>query len=143
MGPEYVHLPPNETPPHLPIGPLRAVIVSETTVTDDWRNSIAQWLVEGGCLYAIAWGLECEKWHDAVDWAVLETFNYGHIPDEKFVMTTWHSDEPMSEALWFAGNCAFHPDVELQRTMILHVATQAKPEALIAIYAASQILSGD
>lgn len=112
-------------------------------MTDDWRNGIAQWLVDSGCLYAIALGAECEKWHDAVDWANLETFDYGNIPDEKFVMTTWHSDEPMSEALRFAGNFAFHPVVELQRTVILHVATQAKPEELILIYAESQILSDD
>ena len=79
-------------------------------------------------------------WHDAVDLAVLESFDCGDIPDDKFVMTTWHANEPMSEALWYAGNCAFHPDIELQRTVLLHVASQAKPDELTAIYAASQIL---
>jgi hypothetical protein len=143
MGLEYVHLPPNEALPQLPSGPLRAVIISETTVPDDWRNGIAQWLVDNGCLYAIAWGTECEKWHDAVDWANLETFDYGDIPDDRFVMTTWHANEPMSEAFWFAGNCAFHPDVELHQTVVIHVANQANPEELIATYAASQILSDE
>ena len=141
MGLEYVHLPPNEAPPQLPSGPLRAVIISETTVADGWRDSIAQWLVNGGCLYAIAWGTECEEWHDAVDWAVLETFDYGDIPDDKFVMTTWHTDELLSEALWFAGNCASHPDIELERTVLLHVANQAKADEMIATYAASQTLT--
>jgi hypothetical protein len=143
MGLEYVHLRPNEAFPQLPSGPLRVVIISETTVSDDWRNSTARWLVNGGCLYAVAWGTECEKWHDAVDWAVLETFDYGDIPDDKFVMTTWHDDEPLSEALWFAGNCAFHPDVELQLTLVLHVADEAKPDELIATYAASQTLTDE
>ena len=112
---EYVHLAPNESHPQLTSGPLRVIIVSETTVSDDWRSSTARWLVDGGCLYAVAWGRECEKWHDAVDWAVLETFDYGDIPDDNFVMTTWHAEERLSEALWFAGNCAFHPHVELKR----------------------------
>lgn len=143
MGIEYVHLPPNEAPPLLPSGPLRAVIISETTVADEWHNGVAQWLVDAGCLYAIAWGAECEKWHDAVDWAVLRNFDFGDIPDDKFVMTTWHSDEPMSEALWFAGNCAFHPDVELQRTVVLHVTTQANSDEMIATYAASQVLNDE
>ncbi len=136
---KYVHLGPNEAPPQLPTGLLRVVIVSETTCSDDWRNSTARWLVDGGCLYAVAWGKECEKWHDAVDWAVLETFDYGDIPDDKFVMTTWHTDEPLSEALWFAGNCAFHPDVELKQTILLHVANEAKEDEMIAAYAGSQI----
>ncbi len=136
---EYVHLGPNEAPPQLPTGPLRVVIVSEVKVSDDWRNSIARWLVDGGCLYAVAWGKECEKWHDAVDWAVLETFDFGDIPDDKFVMTTWHADEPISEALWFAGNCASHPDVELKQTVLLHIADEAKRDEMFAIYAASQI----
>lgn len=114
------------------------VIVSEVAVSDEWRNSTARWLVAAGCLYAVAWGTECEKWHDAVDWAVLETFDYGDIPDDKFVITTWHADEPLSEALWFAGNCAFHPNVELGRTVLLHVANEAKKDEMIATYAASQ-----
>jgi hypothetical protein len=136
---KYVHLGPNEAPPQLPTGPLRVVIISETTGGDDWRNSTARWLVDGGCLYAVAWGKECEMWHDAVDWAVLETFDYGDIPEDKFVMTTWHADEPLSEALWFAGNCAFHPDVALKQTILLHVANEAKEVEMIAAYVGSQI----
>lgn len=136
---DYVHLGPNEAPQQLPTGPLRVVIVSETEVSDEWRNSTARWLVDGGCLYAVAWGTECEEWHNAVDWAVLETFDYGDIPDDKFVMTTWHVNEPLTEALWFAGNCASHPDVELERTVLLHVANEANEDEMIATYAASQI----
>ena len=84
-------------------------------------------------------GKECEKWHDAIDWAVLETFDFGDIPDDKFVMTTWHADEPISEALWYAENCASHPDVELKQTVLLHIAEEAKGDEMLAIYAASQI----
>ncbi len=53
-------------------------------------------------------------------------------------MTTWHAVEPLTEALWFAGNYAFHPDVELERTVLLHVANEANEDEMIAIYAASQ-----
>ena len=27
-------------------------------------------------------------------------------PRNRVVMTTWHSEEPLSEALWFFANCA-------------------------------------
>ncbi|GGD53201.1 DUF7684 family protein [Croceicoccus pelagius] len=97
---EYVHLGPNEAPPQLPTGPLRVVIVSEVKVSDDWRNSIARWLVDGGCLYAVAWGKECEKWHDAVDWAVLETFDFGDIRKRCFQLT---SAQGMSSLTRLAG----------------------------------------
>ncbi|MGB3378809.1 MAG: hypothetical protein WBA55_08580, partial [Allopontixanthobacter sediminis] len=73
----------------------------------------------------------------------LKTFDFGDVPDDKFVMTTWHADEPISEALWFAGNCAFHPHVELQRTLLVHVANQANLDEMIATYAASQILGDE
>lgn len=43
---------------------------------------------------------------------MLKIFDYGDIRDDKFVMTTSHAEEPLSEALWFARNCAFYPDVD-------------------------------
>ncbi len=106
-------------------GPFRALIVSEAEVTQKWCNSVAEWLVKSGCLYVVAWGTECEKWHDTVDYSVLEEFAYGDIPDDRFIMTTWHADEPISEAMWFAGQCAYHPDIELANTLVLHISNQA------------------
>ncbi|MBL8656298.1 MAG: hypothetical protein JNJ92_02935 [Altererythrobacter sp.] len=79
-------------------------------------------------------------WHDAVDWAVLEEFDYGEIPDERFVMISWHDNEPLSEALWFAGQCAFHPDVELKGTLIVHVAQAAGSPVMLSAFEESQIL---
>jgi hypothetical protein len=134
----YLHLRPNQPPPQLPGGHLRAVIVSDVEVPQDWRNRIAEWLLDGGCLYVVAWGVECENWHDTVDWTHLEAFDYGDIPDDKFVMTTWHTDEPLSEALWFAGHCASHPDVELDETVIIHIANEANEVELLRTYSESQ-----
>jgi hypothetical protein len=94
--------------------------------------------LERGCLYVVAWGVECEAWHDSVDWTHLEAFDYGDIPDDKFVMTTWHADEPLKEALWFAGHCAQHPEVELDETVIIHVADVARGAEMLATFSASQ-----
>lgn len=134
----YVHLSPEQSPPELTCGPFRALVVSDVTVTKEWRHRIAKWLVASGCLYVIAWGLECEDWHDSVDWAVLEEFDFGDIPDHKFVMTTWHAIEPLSEAMWFAGQCAFHPDVELGATVVLDVAPAAREAEIMDAFLASQ-----
>lgn len=140
MGLQYLHLPPDKPPPNLTSPPFRAVIVAEVKVSQDWRNRICEWLLKSGCLYVVAWGLECEVWHDTVDETNLETFDFGNIPDDKFLMTTWHTDEPLSEALWFAGQCASHPDVELDETVIIHIAAEAREAGMLESYSESQII---
>ena len=140
MTPVYLHLAPGAEPPPLPFKAFRAVIVADVAVSREWRDQIAAWLVHSGCLYAVAWGIECEEWHDAIDWSVLEDFDYGEIPDDRFVMTTWHASEPLSEAFWFAGQCAYHPDVELDGTLIVHVARSSNEQALLASFHESQVL---
>src|SRR5690242_18095729 len=126
MSVRYIHLRPEEPPPSLGPAPFRAIIVTEACSSEAWRERVTEWLVESGCLYAVTWGLDCEAWHDSVDAANLREFEYGDIPDDRFVMTTWHSNEPLSEAYWFAGQCAFHPAVELERTMIIHLSDEPR-----------------
>lgn len=143
MEPRYLHLRPEDAPPDLMSAPYRTVIIADQAVSDDWLNRIAQWIVAIGSLYVVAWGVDCEKWHDGVDWAVLEVFDFGEIPDDRFVMTTWHSNEPISEAFWYAGHCAIHPDVELTETIILHVAMEAQRAAMLQSYRDSQVMADD
>ena len=97
--------------------------------------------MESGCLYVVAWGAECEVWHDTVDETSLEMFDFADIPDDKFVMTTWHTDEPLAEAMWFAGQCAAHPDVELDQTVIIHIATEAREAGMLETYSESQMIN--
>lgn len=122
MQPEYVFLAPDHAPPMIAARPFLAVLIADEPVSHEWRKQIAEWLIASGCLYFVAWGVDCEAWHHSVDWAVLEVHDFGDIPDDRFVMTTSHDKEPLSEALWFAGNCAFHPDVALEGAVIFHVA---------------------
>ena len=51
------------------------------------------------------WGPDCERVHDIIDEAVVSR-NPGET-DEDVIMTTWHEDETIEEALWFAVNSAF------------------------------------
>lgn len=138
----YLHLAPDQTPPQLLHEPFRVIIVSEAEVTQEWCKRVTEWLLKSGCLYVVAWGTECEKWHDTVDWLNVEEFD-GNIPEDRFVMTTWHTDEPLSEAMWFAGQCAYHSTVELSNTLVLHIASQAREADLLETYAASQIIHDD
>ena len=85
----------------------------------------------------MAWGDGCARWHDSVDWASLEEFDFGDIPDERFVMTTWHENEPLDDVFWFAQFAAQHGDVDLESALIIHVsATDARDEMLARFVAA-------
>ena len=53
----------------------------------------------------MAWGMDCSAWDFSVDEASLG----GQIPNGDFVITTWHDNEPVEEAFWFAQFCAVHP----------------------------------
>ena len=113
--------------------PFKAMVISDIPSTPEWRSEVGSWLVAQGCLYMMAWGHECEAWHDAVDWAVVGAYG-GEIPDEKFVMTTWHEDESLEEVFWFAKLAAEHPDVVLDQQVILHVSNADRCNELVASF---------
>ena len=119
--------------PALKIIPFRVVVVVAEKVNEDWREQVSRWLVASGCLYMMAWGDECSRWDDSVDHANLEEFDYGDIPEERFVMTTWHERESLAEVFWFAEHCACHPTIELA-TVILDIAATPRESELLALY---------
>ena len=130
----YLHLKPGQTLPEARVEPFKAVVVIDEPVASEWRQLVSEWLVRSGCLYMIAWGTGCSLWDDSVDYASLAEYNYGDIPDDKFVMTTWHDDEPLSDAFWFAARTARHPHVELNRTLIVDIAQSDRRGQLLAEY---------
>lgn len=122
--PEVVHL-----------APFRAVVVVDAIVTAAWCAQVSPWLVRSGCLYMMAWGRDSSLWDDAVDMANLEYFEFGDIPDDRFVFTTWHADESLSEAMSFCKHQAVHPTVKTLHTVLLHVAEHADATRLLKAYA--------
>jgi hypothetical protein len=136
--PHYLHLVPGSTAPDLTgTSPFKAVLVAECEVTPEWRFQVCDWLVRSGCLYAMAWGSQGEAWHDDVDLAHIAMFKYEPAPDDKFVMTTWHDGEPLSEVFWFSEMCAWHPTIKL-KAYIVHIAPESREVELIAAYRAAQ-----
>ena len=103
--------------------PFRAIVLVREAVSNDWRNRVSDWLVSSGCLYMLAWGIDCSVWDDAVDWSNIAAFDFKPIPLDRFVMTTWHEAEPAEEVFWFAKNCAEHPTVSLNFNLILDIAS--------------------
>ncbi|MDP3868955.1 hypothetical protein [Phenylobacterium sp.] len=60
------------------------------------------------------------------------------IPDDDFVMTTWHDDEPLSETFWFSEHSACHPTIPINETIIVDVGPQERRAALIEMLKAAQ-----
>lgn len=113
--------------------PFKAVVIIGRAYSEDWQSAASKWLVDSGCLSMMAWGENCTSWDDAVDFAMLERFDFGEIPDDQFVMTTWHESEPLAEVLWFAQIAAHHSHVELHNTLI-DVGPRDRREELVAAY---------
>lgn len=86
----------------------------------------------------MAWGPNSSSWDDSVDWASLAQANYGDIPDDKLVVTTWHDAEPLSETLWFAGNTASHPTVKLSHLLILDITPCEREIEILRAYSEAQ-----
>ena len=119
---EYLHLKPDTALPHIAaLPPFRAVVIVEANVAPEWQSLVSNWLVRSGCLYMMAWGDNRSSWDDSVDIANIEQFNFESIPEDKFVFTTWHTNEPLEEVFWYSKNNAVHPAVKLERTLLVHI----------------------
>lgn len=66
--------------------------------TEDEIAGMAQKLLAQGMAYLCAWGADSERVHD-----IFDGVRDDHRPsDGTVVMTTWHADESLGDALWFA-----------------------------------------
>ena len=66
------------------------------------RNA-AEDLIHRGLAYLDAWGIDCERWHDAVDRADVDRLTaLGVYPDGDWdpVMTVWHKNESLEDSVW-------------------------------------------
>lgn len=137
--PEYVRITDGEPLPDIAgFAPFRAVVVLAAPYSDEWQEAVSDWLVASGCLYMMAWGPDCSSWDDSVDFANLRQFDYGEIPDDRFVMTTWHDDEPLSDVFWYAEHCACHDTVDLGSTLIVDISKGDRKAELMRAFEQAQ-----
>jgi hypothetical protein len=71
------------------------VALDATPVSDAELERFASKLLRQRAAYVCAWGPDCERVHDVVD-AVRDR----HSPAP--VTTTWHADDTLDQAVWFA-----------------------------------------
>jgi hypothetical protein len=135
-APIYIHLPPGSPFPELPRSRTRVVVVVDMAVSPEWQWLASKWMIDIGCLYMMAWGIDCTSWDDSVDYAHLEKYdyNYEQIPEDDFVVTTWHDDDPLPVVFRYAKGELEHPHFELNRTIILHIAEVERSAHMIQAY---------
>lgn len=93
--------------------------------------SAATSLLENGCVCICTWGDDCERVHDIFDDASVQA---GTVEGSS-LMSTWHSDESLSDAIDFFLSCAFPFDDDFDKTSYVAVAVgdQALNESLTDI----------
>ena len=131
----YIKLPSNSEPTDISLfNPFKAVVIIEDEVTNEWQNKISDWLVESGCKYMMAWGLECSSWDDSVDCSCIAKHNdYGFTKDQ-CVITTWHENENLNEVFFYAKHVACHEAFQLEDLLVIHISTSNKESELREIY---------
>lgn len=77
-----------------------------TDVTKDAIEAIAEILLRSGAVYFCVWGKGCSRVHDIIDLASYEQDQ----ENESVIMTSWHEEESLDDALWFFLNSAFPDD---------------------------------
>lgn len=78
-----------------------------TQSTVEEVSALVDPLIKAGCVYFVSWGPSCEWVHHIID----ESDPY----DDSVIMTTWHSEESLEEALWFFLNVTW-PDKAFEKT---------------------------
>jgi len=73
-------------------------------VSDAEIAAAARKLITQGGIYFCTWGPHCERVHDIIDEEAAR--DDSNPTDESVIMTTWHHDEPLSEAIWFLLHCS-------------------------------------
>lgn len=119
---------------------FRLILVSDTTSPYEWKKAVADLLVNGGCGFAACWGVDCKEWHDAIDDANIDQFPEQDIPDEAFIMTSWHDDETIDEAFWFGKYCARSDSFDMHETVILHHGQIDRENELLELFEAQRWL---
>ena len=132
----YLQLHPGAPLPEMDaLRPFVAFVIIRADVTVDWQWDVSQWLVASGCLSMAAWGIACTTWDDSVDEANLIAYDWGEIPEDRAVMTSWHDDESLDEATFFAKHVAFHPTTTLESALILDVSLANREAEVLDMWA--------
>ena len=130
-----VELPDLRWPTSLPLPCRRFRLFVAADSHDTSVDAVSSFVIaalQKGAVYCCAWGPGCERFHDILDEAVVED----GLRERRFVgpspsdviMTTWHADESLEEALDFFTTFALPTEGFVADSDFLVVACIGNPE---------------
>jgi hypothetical protein len=98
----------------IPTKRFRLFVAADTKTTSvDAVSAFTHTALEKGMVYFCGWGPDCERFHDIVDEVILEddlgARRFVSPDGSAFVMTTWHANDSLDEALDFFARFAHPP----------------------------------
>ncbi len=76
------------------------LIINRTDTGSLEQEQLSDKIVESRCRYALCFGHECSTWDDSIDYSFICTDPAYDPPDSRFVMTTWHEDDPIDDVVF-------------------------------------------
>lgn len=95
------------------------VLLMESSELLSEFDSLSNKLVNTKCRYVCSWGEQCELFHDLVDESDV-MLSLDKKNDAPSIMTTWHNNESIEDALFYFFNCSFD-DLRFRNFAILVV----------------------
>jgi hypothetical protein len=80
----------------------------DPTITPHEQMALSDQVVQQGCRYALAMGINASSWDTSLDLAYILNDPLLDPPEHRCLMTTWHDDEPPEDvAEWLILNTSF------------------------------------
>ena len=115
-------------------GEFAALVVAlDPAITREEQSSLSLALVEQGCRYAVCAGINASSWDDSVDMAFLGSDTDFNPPDARFVMTSWHDDEPPEDVVHFFANCTTFDNFEANQFVAVFLGAAPDPAYLASL----------
>lgn len=105
------------------------LVIASPWVSEVQRDRITSDIVSSPCQYALTFGHDCKVWHDVID----ETCVGGGAPEDRFLMTTWHDDEPIEDVIHFLWWNTFYEDFESERLAVVIIGVDFELESAIRV----------
>ena len=103
------------------------LVITSPLVSVRQRDRITSDIVRSRCQYALTFGHDCEVWHDVIDEACVGD----GAGEERFLMTTWHDDEPIEDVIDFLWWNTSYEEFESERLAVVIIGVNRELETAI------------
>ena len=117
----------------IPTKRFRLLIAADARkVSTEAISAFATAAMNAGMVYCCVWGPDCERVHDIIDEVEVEDDigirRYAGPNPNDVIMTTWHSDESLADAVEFFTLCAIPSEGFLEDSEFWLAISVANPE---------------